>query len=217
MELIEILTPLIINAVTSAMAKDPAPSTQSSDHTTSTNVVSTLPLPVVPTSVSPRPSHSLGSVNIPFQVEYYGLTGQEKGHISTTLPEITLIKNIINYYQHAEVVELEAVLFSGSRSYEEPVTIDLLWSPADVVAGSSILSKPGAVRFTIGGLNLADSGRLPCPLQYINRVIKSPISYSNSPRLNVVFHPVPASKINTGTSGSLIIRGIIKCSTPTVF
>lgn len=207
------LTDLVSNAISSASSSSNPPALLPGGF----NDVSTLPLPIVPPSVSPTAVHSGSSVNIPFQQEYYGLTGGETGHASTTVPELSNVRDIIRYYQLCELVELEAVIFPSAGAYKTPLTVDLLWTPADVLAGAVVLSKPGAVRFTIGGLNITNSGALPCPLQYVNRVIKSPVSYTNSPRLNVVFHKVPDHRPNTGTSGSLVIRGVLKCSVPTVF
>lgn len=222
--LLELLIPLVsstaANAITNKITNPTTQSSSSSElvvHPAPVNHVEPLSLPLAPSPHLPRPQTANPSVTIPFQFQWYGLTGQEKGHTSITITEISIVKEITKFYRDVTLSHLEAVIFAGSRSYSEPVTIELCWTPATNAISSNILDHPGAIRFCVGGLNLTNSGVLPCDLNYINPIVKSPISYDNAPRLNVHFNQNEGSKINTGTSGSLIIRGSLNCSVPSIY
>lgn len=212
---IEALIPYLADKVGALLAPSSSPSDPTVVLPSDSNNVRPLPISVpspLSTPKAPRPS---SSVTLPFQHLYYDLTGTESGTTSTTVVELSSIKSLIKYYRNARLVSVEAVLFATSNSVSTPVTIDLVWTTADVTA-TDILSTPGGVRFTLGGLNVTNGGELPCPLDYINPIIKAPLSFSDSPRLCVKFHKI-SDKNNSPKLGVLLIRGKVSVDTPAVY
>nr|QQG34659.1 CP [Nasturtium officinale macula-like virus 1] len=171
---------------------------------------SPLPLEVA----VPRSSHCL---NMPFQVEVAGLLGYEEKSMSTVVNSLDTVKRITKYFRDAELISLEAVVYPMAGAYKYPVTVDLAWTPADVnVTGADVLNTPGSSRITSGGIHLMNHGVLTANLSYINPIIKSPIPYVNSPRLNFLFHvnpDVPKDK-DQKRKASVFIRGVIRVSHP---
>lgn len=203
----------VFSALTPKSSETPAPTMLPSD----VNHVTALPLPVqqVPAPQQPSKSTSLSSVKIPFQHLFYDITGAEKGTTSTTIAELAPVKNLTKYYRVAQLADVEAVIFAGSPSVETPVTVDLAWTTADVTSTEPI-TTPGGIRFTIGGLNVTNSGQLPCPLHLINPIIKSPVAFHDAPRLCVKFHQ-SHQKVTTNKSATIVIRGNLILSEPSVY
>lgn len=193
----------VFTALTPKSTSSPSPTMLPSD----VNHVDPLPLPVQ--QVSPPPTKTvtpaLSSVKIPFQHLYYDITGAEKGTTSITVAEIAPVKSLTKFYRVAQLSDVEAVIFAGAPSVTTPVTIDLVWTTADITSTDPI-TTPGGVRFTIGGLNVTNSGQLPCPLHLINPIIKSPVAFHDSPRLCAKFH-ASHSKTTTDKSATIVIRG----------
>lgn len=218
--------PSVVNAFSSPQSSQNPPSAQnpmdvqplpSSDSV----VLSSQPLPPAP---PPPLGSTLGRSSnrliIPFQRLYFDLTGTESKSNSVTVQSLPNVANIIKGYRDAYLVHLEAVVFPSAPSLKIPVTVDLCWTTADVtVEGSNVLATPSSARITIGGLALMHQATLPCDLGYINPIIKSPIPYTNHPRLNIFFH-LNQDAVNEGTSAktkaSVVIRGSISVSHPLV-
>lgn len=177
-------------------------------------------IPVLPVPRDTTPVQSLSSgarLEIPFQQEWYGLTGTETGSASITISELANVKDIIKFYQNATLLHAEAAVFAYAPSVDAPLTVELAWTPANVTVGSSaILGVPGGCVFTVGGLNVTNGGLLPAPLHQLNPVVKSPIPYDNQPRLNIKFHQIHTTVQNKRTA-AVIIRGTIAVDTPTIY
>lgn len=218
--------PSVVNALTSSKSSSPSPSSSgpldmqplpSSDSV----VLSSQPLPPAP---PPPLGSSLGRTSnrlvIPFQRLYYDLTGTETKSTSVTVQSLPNVASIIRGYRDAYLVHLEAIVFPSAPSLKIPVTVDLAWTTADVtVEGTNVLATPSSARITIGGLALMHQANLPCDLGYINPIIKSPIPYTNHPRLNIFFHSNPdalAEGTSAKTKASVVIRGSISVSHPLV-
>lgn len=184
-------------------------------------LLSSQPLPPAP---PPPLGSSLGQSShrliIPFQRLYFDLTGTESKSNSVTVQSLPNVASIIKGYRDAYIVHLEAIIFPSAPSLKIPVTVDLCWTTADVtVEGSNVLATPSSSRITIGGLALMHQATLPCDLGYINPIIKSPIPYTNHPRLNIFFHQSQDAVnegVNAKTKASVIIRGSISVSHPLV-
>lgn len=218
--------PSVVNAFSSAK---PSQSNSSSSHpldmqpmpSTDSVLLSSQPLPPAP---PPPLGSTLGKSSnrliIPFQRLYYDLTGTETDSNSVTVQSLTNVASIIKGYRDAYIVQLEAIVFPSAPSLKIPVTVDLCWTTADVtVSGANVLATPSSARITIGGLALMHQATLPCDLGYINPIIKSPIPYTNHPRLNIYFHTNPdavAEGSKAKTKASVIIRGSISVSHPLV-
>lgn len=218
--------PSVFNAFSSskpAQSSAPAPGTLDMQPLPSSDsvVLSGQPLPPAP---PPPLGSSLGQsphrLIIPFQRLYFDLTGNESKSNSVTVQSLPNVASIIKGYRDAYIVHLEAVVFPSAPSFKIPVTVDLCWTTADVtVEGSNVLATPSSARITIGGLALMHQATLPCDLGYINPIIKSPIPYTNHPRLNIYFHQSPDAAnegVNAKTKASVVIRGSISVSHPLV-
>lgn len=218
--------PSVVNAFSSSKPSPPSSSNSapldmqplpSSDSV----VLSSQSLPPAP----PPPlgsslGHSPNRLIIPFQRLYFDLTGTESKSNSVTVQSLPNVASIIKGYRDAYIVNLEAVVFPSAPSLKIPVTVDLCWTTADVtVDGTNVLATPSSARITIGGLALMHQATLPCDLGYINPIIKSPIPYTNHPRLNIFFHQNPDAVnegVNAKTKASVIIRGSVSVSHPLV-
>ncbi|BAD35018.1 coat protein [Bombyx mori latent virus] len=184
-------------------------------------VLSSQPLPPAP---PPPLGSSLGRspqrLIIPFQRLYFDLTGTETKSNSVTVQSLPNVSSIIKGYRDAYLVNLEAVVFPSAPSLKIPVTVDLCWTTADVtVEGFNVLATPSSARITMGGLALMHQATLPCDLGYINPIIKSPIPYTNHPRLNIHFHQsadAVLEGVRAGVKASVVIRGSISVSHPLV-
>lgn len=195
-----------------------SPASESTPTTHQPHTPSNIPTLPIPRNTTPVQSTSTGSrLEIPFQFEWYGLTGTETGTASVTMSELAPVKDIIKYFQNASLLDLEAVIYAYAPSVEKPLSVELAWTPANViVGGGTILAVPGGCVFTVGGLNVSNGGILPAPLQQLNPIVKSPIPYDNQPRLNVKFHQIHTTVQNKRTA-SIIIRGLLAVDTPTVY
>lgn len=177
-----------------------------------------IPALPVPRNTTPVqvPTHGAG-VTVPFQQEWVGITGNEQGIASILITELHPIKALLPPFCNARLTKLEVVIFASARSVTEPVTVDLVWTPAHYVAGGDrFLDHAGATTFTVGGLDITNGGSLPAPLQYLNPVIKSAIPYVDTPRLNIKYHQMN-KEINKGRIASVVIRGEVMLDTPSVF
>ena len=209
------LIPFIADKVGSSFATPRSESAAPSGQPHTPVSIPTLP---VPRNTAPVETHSSGPrLVIPFQQEWYGLTGTETGSASITMSELSAVKDIIKFYQNATLIEVEAAVFAYAPSVDKPLTVELAWTPANVTVGSSaILGVPGGCVFTVGGLNVTNGGLLPAPLQQLNPVVKSPIPYDNQPRINIKFHQIHTTVQNKRTA-AVVIRGTLAVDTPTIY
>lgn len=214
---LDAVLPLVADKVFAALTPKSSQETTPTMLPSDVNHVSPMSLPVQQVSSSSKSPNSapLSSVKIPFQHLYYDITGAEKNTTSTTVAELAPVKNLTKFYRVAQLSDVEAVIFAGAPSVETPVTIDLVWTTADVISHDPV-TTPGGIRFTIGGLNVTNSGQLPCPLHLINPIIKSPVAFHDAPRLCVKFHP-SHERATTKKSATLVIRGNIILSEPSVY
>lgn len=207
--------PSIVNALTPSKNSMPNPLP---DH----NAGIALPAQTLPQAPPPPLGSSTprsgSSVTIPFQYFAAGLTGTEQKIYTITANSLDVITRHTKYYRDAELTHLEAVVFPKAESYKIPVTVDLVWTPADVtMAFGDVMKTPGSARITAGGLNLVNHGVLPCDLNYVNPIIKCPIPYTNSPRLHVDFHQSKDAVdegLKAKEKASVYIRGTIRLSHP---
>lgn len=220
------LIPKAIDAFMPPSSPAPPPPTDSVDEPLSRSdrtILSTQtlpPTPPLPLGPSPSPSRHTPrmttGVIIPFQTVVASFTGGISESYTKTLPSFPVVSTIIKPYRDVVLLELEAVVYPSAESYKHPLTIDIAWTPADVtVTGSTILSTPGSARITCGGLNLLNQGVVLCDLTHINSILKSPIPYTNAPRLNYLPHKsndVPATA--TTDTATLVVRGRLHCMHP---
>lgn len=207
--------PAIINAL---MPSSNSSAQSAPDH----NAGVAMPSQALPTAPTPPLGSSLGnggnSVKIPFQYLAADLLGTEQKIYTVTVNAIDVITRHTRYFRDARLSHLEAVVFPTNESYKIPVSVDLVWTPADVTLSTGdVMKTPGSAKITVGGLNLVNHGVLPCNLGYVNPIVKSPIPYSNSPRLNIDFHQATdavAEGLKAKRKGQVFIRGTIELSHP---
>lgn len=209
------LVPLFADKVSSYLA---TPRSENAPAAALPHTPGNIPSMPVPRDTSKvQVPHRGPRLEIPFQQEWYGLTGTETGTASTTISELSNVKNIINFYENATLIQLEAVIFAYAPSVDKSLTVELAWTPANLTLGNkAILGTPGGCVFTVGGLNVTNGGILDAPLHHLNPVIKSPIPYDNQPRLNIKFHQVHTS-VQNRRSAAVIIRGVVAVDTPTIY
>lgn len=176
-----------------------------------------LPQAPPPPLGSSTPRHR-NCVVIPFQHLASTLNGQEKNIYTVAISSIDSITRHTKYYRDAMLEDLEVVVFPLANSYKVPVSVAMVWTPADVtLATNDVMKTPGSALITVGGLNLVNHGVLACDLNYTNRIIKCPIPYSNTPRLNIDFKPVQ-SQIDLGLKAErcaeIYIRGKLVLAHP---
>jgi hypothetical protein len=175
-------------------------------------VVSNQPIAPTPT---PSPSIAVGpgpGVVVPFQWNYYSKGKPASGLRSQTFAENTLLKKITPHFRDAVIVHIECVVYPTFAALKEPTTCHVAWTSAStVLSAGSVLSCPGAVSITLGGLNLLNSGIVPCDLNYCNPIVKGPITYTNNPKLWVEF---PNEGDTASIVAQVIIRGSLLLSSP---
>jgi len=215
------LAPSLLNAVTPRDSEDtstvPAQAPPA-DSKPSALDLHPLALPVAPSPI-PTTLSSLRTpgVNVPFQVLVQDLVGSETNETKYTIADLPLVKALFTFYRDATLISLEAVIYPHAYSLTRACTVDLGWCPANVDLGAEVINAPGGVRFTVGGLSIAQNGILPCDLKYMNPIIKSPLTYNNHPRICMKFYPVSGYKLNDPKLASIIVRGVIHLSHPTIY
>ncbi|QBP37022.1 putative coat protein [Lampyris noctiluca tymovirus-like virus 1] len=214
---------LIPKAIDAILPSNPVQSTDVADLPVSGSdrtVVSTQmlpPAPPLPLSTSHTSSRRPNTgVIVPFQIMLQEFTGAIPDSYTYTISGLPKIQTLIKPFRDVVLLRLEAIVFPLAPSYKNPVTVDLAFTPNDVVvAGSSIIDTPGSARLTAGGLHLLQSGVVNCDLQYINNIVKSPIPYSNTPRINFRCHKNPdVATTSTTTLACVCIRGSLHLMHP---
>lgn len=177
-------------------------------------------------ALPPAPAPPLGSsssnhgpsVRVPFQHLVSTLNGQESGAYTVTVASLETLTRQTKFYRDAVLESLEVVVFPQFGAYKIPVSVSLVWTPSDIsLAYDDILKTPGSTCITLGGLNLVNHGVLTCDLGYVNRIIKCPIPYTNTPRLTIGYFQNPdavAEKTAATRKGSIFVRGVISLAHP---
>lgn len=219
--LTELLAPKVIDALKPASSPD-SPLPASSPPMVPGSLPGDDRVVLSTQSLPPNPPPPLGSslgrsssvVRFPFQDKILDVSGKERLNYSQLVSSCAPVKRHIHYFRDAWVSELEAVVFPSALSLKTPVTVDLCWTGADIApSGENVLATPASARLTIGGLALLHQGILPADLGHINPIIKSPIPYSNTPRLSIYTFANPDVS-DDQSRATVYIRGIIHCSHP---
>lgn len=199
-----------------------APTLSSGNSSGESSAGVSMPAQALPQAPPPPIGSSLGSggncVTVPFQHHAATLRGTETNLHTVNINSIYEVRRHLEYFRDAELVTLDVIVFPAAGAYKIPVTVDLVWTPADVILNSGqVLDTPGSSRITVGGLNLASHATLACDLNYCNRILKSPIPYTNSPRLNIDFKQskdAASLGVNGELRADIYIRGTIRLSHP---
>ncbi|AAW88521.1 coat protein [Scrophularia mottle virus] len=170
-------------------------------------------IPAPGTKLVPNDGQQSPAMVMPFQLTVTDF-GVKETSVQITLSSDPGIAAITASYRHASIVECQAVLFPNRTSSSNPTHCDLVWVPANSTASpTTILKTFGGSRFTLGGPITANQIiTIPLPLDSVNCRIKDSVLYTDSPRL-LAHSPAP-STTQTVPSGSLIIRGKIRLSSP---
>ncbi|QKN22725.1 coat protein [Erysiphe necator associated tymo-like virus 1] len=174
----------------------------------------------IPTSLPALPSTcTRNGIAIPFQCLFKNLNGTYPNsyHIHTaTIKSLDAIKNIIKPYREALLLHLEVVIYPTSLSISKPLTNIFVWTPDDITPEEDkILDYPGATAVTSGGIHTATTSCIPCPFGYCNPLIKTYLTYTNTPRLTIKLQHFTSKKSEDDPAVAYaIVRGQILCSTP---
>lgn len=182
-------------------------------------LLSTEPLPQAPQPpIGSSLVRSPDSLEFPFQYVVDQFNGSTEVFLFNTPSSSPAISNLTKFVRDAYLTHIEAVVYPSALSLKVPITIDLAWTPADLnIVKSNVLAVPSSSRFTIGGLSILHSGSLPCDLAYINPIVKSPIPYTNSPKLYYQVYTNPdAANTSNIVKATLVVRGRISLSHPTI-
>nr|AOF41059.1 polyprotein [Fig fleck-associated virus 2] len=172
-----------------------------------------------PPSASSKGSSTRLATDLPFQFNFYDVTGTETGSTTLDISSKDVVLKLLGPYRHGVLLSLEAVIMPSANAAKYPQTLDAVWSTADhIISASEILATYGGQRLTWGEASMNAALNLPADLSHLNPVIKDSTTYKDTPRLNLRFYQNPDSVslgINAPISGSVIVRGVLRLSSPT--
>lgn len=161
----------------------------------------------------PIPLQTGTSVVVPFSSYFMTLRPDQEVVTSQALSSLSQIAKIIAAWRDASVLFAEAVIFPNANAAAYPTTAELAWTPNDLVpSAANIHNYPLYSSYTVGTYNLGTASTLPLDLSLINPVIKSPIPYTNGPRLTGLCPLV--NKDQVYKTGSVLVRGRLILSNP---
>nr|WCR76259.1 polyprotein [Alfalfa virus F] len=178
------------------------------------------PLPSPARQLSTPVSASPLSIELPFQWNYFDLTGTETKSSSLSIAASTHITELLPQYRYAKLINLELVVFPMAISMKYPQTVDVVWCTADqTITDGKIMATYGSQRISVGGpLNMSSHSILPANLSSLNPVVKDSVTYNDTPKICVRFYENADCKdlgIKAPICASLFIRGNIQLSSPT--
>lgn len=161
-------------------------------------------------------SHAEHSFVVPFSRNIFDATGKHQ-HLSYGVASVKPLSEIIKSAQLATLEHLELAIYPAQHSGDYGVTADVLWTTNDIVPTTTeFFEYPGSTRATFSGTPASGPYVIPCDFARINRIVKSPVSFTNAPRINVnVWLNTSATKVNnTNILASFILRGSVRLSYP---
>ncbi|AWB13379.1 polyprotein [Alfalfa virus F] len=178
------------------------------------------PLPSPARQLSTPVSTSSLSIDLPFQWNFFDLTGTETKSASISIAGSSHITELLPQYRYARLINLELVVFPMAISMKYPQTVDVVWCTADqTITDGKIMATYGSQRISVGGpLNMSSHSILPANLSSLNPVVKDSVTYNDTPKLCVRFYENSDCKalgITAPICASLFIRGNIQLSSPT--
>ncbi|QOQ52504.1 coat protein [Citrus virus C] len=169
-------------------------------------------------SLTTPASLSHPSITLPFQFNFFDLTGTESKYTSLAIDGESRVLNLLTHYSYAKLSSLELVVFPKAESLAYPQTFDAVWATSDsVITGTDIISVYGSQRVTFGGpVSSSLPIIMPCDLKSLNPVIRDSVVYKDTPKLFIAFYQ-NKDNVALGVSkavicGSIIIRGTVECS-----
>nr|AZF99025.1 coat protein [Ullucus tymovirus 2] len=167
-----------------------------------------------PGHVLPKPSTELSpAMVLPFQ--FIATTfGVAETSAQVSLSSAPAITKLASSYRHAQLVECSAVISPTYLAIANPITINLVWVPANSTASpSDILNVFGGASFTFGGaITTTKSITVPLPIDSINPMLKDSVLYVDTPKL-LAYSAAPPVVLKA-PSASIQIRGKIRLSSP---
>nr|UBJ25997.1 putative coat protein [Sichuan mosquito tymo-like virus] len=219
-EILANVLPAVIPAFTSSTnAQSGQVSSNDSERTTDNQlaVQRPVPNPTLPTAPTAHHGQQLQhGIVLPFQHFLHRHTGNHK-FISLDVAAIPALTAATKFSRIAKLTELEIVIFPGQKALTLPATITACWTPNTVQPDMySTVSVYGSQMVTFGGSYHVGAFVIPCDLSAMNPIIKSPLSYNDTPRLSLnCWLQTEATKIsNTVSLADIYIRGKILCSHP---
>nr|UBZ25923.1 polyprotein [Nectarine marafivirus M] len=157
---------------------------------------------------------SVPSVDYPFQWVVATYDGEAAKNISDDLSGSSTLAKITANYRHAELLSAELEVVPLASAFSKPITLSVVWTVASITpATQTETSYYGGRLVTVGGpVLLSSTTKFPADLSRMNPVIKSSVSYRDTPRISYTVYA------NGGTAGThlctILIRGILRLSGP---
>nr|QHA33699.1 coat protein [Gengado virus] len=165
----------------------------------------------------PNPRTAFPGLVVPFQSFIHRHKGDHK-FISLTLESVPFIASQLNLSQVVEVLEAEICIFPTQNALTTPATIAVAWTPANLAPDVySVSSVYGAQQVSFGGSYHLNGFTIPCDLTAMNPIIKSPVSFNNTPRFSINCWLNPAATRNSiGSLADIYVRGKLRLSVPSL-
>ncbi|ACV53023.1 polyprotein [Blackberry virus S] len=169
-------------------------------------------LPLAPRVAEVSPLHA--HIDYPFQWEVGTYSGDKAAFVSDDLSASKTLKTLTAGYRHAEILSAEVDFVPLAPSFSKPISVGAVWTIASISPASAHeQSYYGGRLLTLGGpVLMSSTTRIPLDVSRINPVIKSSVSYSDTPRISYTVYSA-AGTANTALI-SVIIRGIVRLSGP---
>lgn len=172
-----------------------------------------LPLADVPQAPTFATSDN-SSLIIPFQFAFHTHGADEK-FSSVAVRDFATILSLTEPYRLAQLVELDLVICPSQKAVTVGSTIHAAWTPAYLTLDKTqVLSVYGAQNVTFGGTFHTGTFTIPADLSVMNPIIKSPVSYSDTPRITLISLAQPSAGKDTLCLS--YIRGKVKLSHPSL-
>lgn len=174
--------------------------------------------PPVPPSQNPLSSSSTPpGIVIPFQHFLHTYKGEEK-FFSLPVLSIPGIADSIALGRVATLLEIEVLIFPNFKSSKYPSTVLAAWTPNYLTpTAANVCSVYGAQQITFGGSYHFGTFTVPCDLRMVNSVIKSPVSFTDNPRLSLFFPKNADAQGNTVSICDVFVRGKVEITYGNMF
>lgn len=200
----------------SAQSSGTSPTSESNSVDDKLAVFRPLPDPALPPSPS-SPTSSAPGLILPFQFLVHKYTGDQK-FISNTITSFSDIKTLCSPYRLAQFVELELYVAPSMDAMSIAGTITASWTPDYLVPDLyNLMAVYGAQTITFGGSYHTGAFTVPCDLKSVNPLAKSPLTFSDIPRINFnCFLQKDATKVGNKILAFIYLRGKVLCSYPSL-
>nr|AVW89221.1 coat protein [Passion fruit yellow mosaic virus]USH10132.1 CP [Passion fruit yellow mosaic virus] len=164
-------------------------------------------------SIPLEPGTTPPVIKLPFQTKLASL-GTTEVSDSISVAANAAVSSLATPYRHARLTSLVATIHPNHLSPSNPTTVSLVWVPFNSTAtASDILNVFGGQSFCIGGaVNSLATISVPCNLTNVNPVIKSSVTFTDTPKL--LLHSTVGPSPPASPTCALTISGTIELHSP---